>query len=185
MTSSWYTDLTDPLSTGSHNTGRVPSPPALFTIDEEIAAPSSTKTTTQHARRVIQKKQQETDELKLKRAREQAFAPAKSIPMNLIMSYFSGSSLQVITLSMTWMMFFNGPLKQLMGTNDMFAKLETESNKSTVFIYKALYCLCLLATMGVGVYKLSSLGILPNTASDWVAWEQPSTVSIFNCCESD
>lgn len=184
MSTSWYHDLADPLNSTSKklsksSAAKLPEPPALFMPEDQLAATvasAATGTSAQHNRRVLQKKKQETDELKLKRAREQAFAPAKNIPMNLIMSYMSGSSLQVITLSMTWMMFFNGPITQMASVNDLFSKLETESNKPTVFMYKVLYILCLLATMGVGVYKLSSLGILPNTVSDWVAWESPSIV---------
>lgn len=34
-----------------------------------------------------------------------------------------------------------------------------------------------MGTMGIGVYKLSSMGLLPNTRSDWVAWESDSQVS--------
>lgn len=189
----WYYDLTYPSvnsksgknitlkglnSTKININGKVVDPPGFSSEIPGSSSSSTSASSALHNRREIQKKQQEKDELKLRRAREVAFGPAKSIPMNLIMSYFSGSSLQVIPLSMTWMMFFNGPLKQLMTVNEQFSKLETESNTSSIFMLKLLYSFFIVLTMCVGVYKLSTMGILPNTTSDWVAWELPSTVSI-------
>lgn len=187
----WYYDLTYPLissktgkavivkgstSTKISITGKIPDPPG-FTSESTQQSSSSNASAALHTRRELQKKQQDKDELKLRRAREVAFGPAKSAPMNLVMSYFSGNSLQVIPLSMTWMMFFNGPLKQLVAVNDQFTKFETESNASSILMLKAVYIFFLLATIGVGFYKLSTMGILPNTVSDWVAWELHSTVS--------
>lgn len=93
------------------------------------------------------------------------------------MSYFSGNSLQMVPLTMTFMMFFMTPLKQLAAVNDQFANLESPSTASTIFFFKIIYVLSVLASMGVGVYKLSSMGILPNTRSDWVAFELASEVS--------
>jgi hypothetical protein len=42
-----------------------------------------------------------------------AYAGAKSIPMNLIMMYMSGNSLQIFSILITVMMFWN-PVKALM-----------------------------------------------------------------------
>lgn len=39
--------------------------------------------------------------------------PAKSIPMNAIMIYMSGTSLQIFTVMVTAMLFFN-PIKAMM-----------------------------------------------------------------------
>lgn len=41
--------------------------------------------------------------------------PAKSIPMNAIMIYMSGTSLQIFTVMVTAMLFFN-PVKAIMTT---------------------------------------------------------------------
>lgn len=40
-------------------------------------------------------------------------APAKSIPMNAIMIYMSGTGLQIFTVVVTAMLFFN-PIKAIM-----------------------------------------------------------------------
>jgi hypothetical protein len=42
-------------------------------------------------------------------------APAKGIPMNAIMIYMSGTSLQIFTVVVTAMLFFN-PIKAMMTT---------------------------------------------------------------------
>lgn len=94
------------------------------------------------------------------------------------MSYFSGNSLQMVPLTMTFMMFFVSPFKQLVAVNDQFSKLETQNNASTIFFFKIIYMACVLATMAIGVYKLGTMGLLPNTRSDWVAFEVPARVSI-------
>ncbi|KAF5098658.1 hypothetical protein DV451_003290 [Geotrichum candidum] len=75
---------------------------------------------------------------------------------------------------MTFMMFFVSPFKQLVAVNDQFSKLETQNNASTIFFFKIIYMACVLATMAIGVYKLGTMGLLPNTRSDWVAFEVPA-----------
>lgn len=77
---------------------------------------------------------------------------------------------------MTFMMFFTAPFKQLAGVNEQFSKLESPTNASTILFFKIIYVLGVLASVGVGVWKLSGMGLLPNTRSDWVAWEVPSKV---------
>lgn len=49
------------------------------------------------------------------RAWDVAMGPAKSIPMNAIMIYMSGTSLQIFTVMVTAMLFFN-PVKAIMTT---------------------------------------------------------------------
>ncbi|GAN04716.1 hypothetical protein MAM1_0071d04180 [Mucor ambiguus] len=53
--------------------------------------------------------------IKMKRAWDVAMGPAKSIPMNAIMIYMSGTSLQIFTVMVTAMLFFN-PVKAIMTT---------------------------------------------------------------------
>lgn len=187
----WYHDLTSPLDTKLTSQSSASSD--LIKVSGKIAEPSGfffdqpsgqqeqiTPSIQLHNKRELAKKQKETDDLKIRRARELSFAPAKGLLPNLLMSYFSGSSLQVLTLTMTWMMFFNGPITQIISVSDQFAKFETESNKTNIFVFKAIFCFFQTITMCVGIYKLSSMGILPNTASDWVAWEVPSKVRIIS-----
>ena len=70
---------------------------------------------------------EETDTLKLKKSWELALAPAKQLPMNAIMMYMSGNSLQIFSIMMVWMLFMN-PLKGLLGINAAFERFETDGN---------------------------------------------------------
>ncbi|KAG5358948.1 ER membrane protein complex subunit 4 [Yarrowia sp. C11] len=121
-----------------------------------------------------QASEHEQDVLKVKKAWDIALAPGKSLPMNLFMSYMSGSSLQIIPITMTAMMFFMTPLKSLVTCHKQFASLISPTNKSQILLCEVVYVLILIATMGAGVWKLGQMGLLPNTRSDWLAWETPS-----------
>lgn len=118
----------------------------------------------------------DNDQLKVKKAWEVALAPAKSLPMNLIMSYMSGNSLQIVPIMMTSMMFFMTPFKQILNTNQAFTNLESKTNTSDIQLTKVVYVICHLLAVVVGVWKLGMMGLLPNTRSDWLAWESQSSV---------
>ncbi|KAK9449832.1 uncharacterized protein V1518DRAFT_426700 [Limtongia smithiae] len=112
----------------------------------------------------------EWDELKVKKAWDIAMGPSKSLPMNAIMSYFSGSSLQIFSLTMTFMLFSN-PVKSIASIGSTFARFESESTYSRILQAKVVFILMQLATVAVGVWKMSSMGVLPTKRSDWLAWE--------------
>lgn len=111
----------------------------------------------------------------MKKGWDLALAPGKSLPMNLFMSYMSGSSLQIIPITMTAMMFFATPLKSIVTAHKQFAPLISPTNKSQIILCELVYIIILLATIGAGVWKLGQMGLLPNTRSDWLAWEVPSS----------
>jgi ER membrane protein complex subunit 4 len=137
-------------------------------------------------RPAVDRKPLETDALKLKKAWEVALAPSKNIPMNAVMMYMSGNSLQIFSIMMVFMLF-KGPIQGLIGTNAQFVKFETESNKAQLWGCKGVYVLVQLALLGLGVWKVNAMGLLPyvfffcqvwtvltmnrTTRSDWLAWE--------------
>ena len=73
-------------------------------------------------------------------------------------------------------MFFVTPLKQLFTANQQFAKLTGKTNGIDIILTKIVFVLCHLVTIGAGIWKLGQMGLLPNTRSDWLAWEQQPTV---------
>ncbi|KAI9794994.1 MAG: hypothetical protein M1816_000014 [Peltula sp. TS41687] len=113
---------------------------------------------------------EETDTLKLKKAWELALAPAKSLPMNAIMMYMSGNSLQIFSIMMVFMLFQN-PIKGLLATNQAFSRFESEGTRRRLYSVKAVYVLMQLVALGLGLWKVNAMGLLPNTRSDWLAWE--------------
>lgn len=112
------------------------------------------------------------EELKVKKAWEIALGPSKTIPMNLIMSYMTGNSLQIIPIMMTLMLFWN-PLKAIFTeTNANFKNLETKKNSSDIFLTRAVFVICQMACMAVGIWKLYNMGLIPNSEGDWLAWKE-------------
>jgi hypothetical protein len=123
----------------------------------------------------------------MKKAWEIAIAPSKQIPMNAIMMYMSGNSLQIFSIMMV-MMLFKGPIQGLINTNAAFAKYETESTHSRLLGVKVVYMLMQLLLLALGIWKVNAMGLLPyvcllyrhhslltylarTTRSDWLAWE--------------
>lgn len=106
------------------------------------------------------RKAAETDALKLKKAWEIAFAPAKQLPMNAIMMYMSGNSLQIFSIMMV-VMLFKGPIQGLLATNSAFARFQTEGTKQQLMMVKAVYVLMQLVLLAVGIWKVNAMGLLP------------------------
>ena len=133
----------------------------------------------------------ETDDLFLKKAWEIALAPAKSIPMNAIMMYMSGNTLQIFSIMMTAMLFMN-PLKALTSVGATFARFDNERTHSRLWPVKLAYIALQIATIVLGIWKVNGMGLLPyagplsmivnleltfarTTRSDWLAWERERT----------
>lgn len=118
--------------------------------------------------------QAQLDQLKIKKAWEFATSPAKNIPMNLIMSYMTGNSLQVIPIMMTLMLLWL-PLSAIFTeTSRGFQAFTTEKNKSELILPKLVFILCHLANAAIGVWKLDKMGIIPYREADWIDWKVPA-----------
>ncbi|KAL1968563.1 hypothetical protein VTN77DRAFT_1773 [Rasamsonia byssochlamydoides] len=159
----WVVELNSPPPRPSPKASNIPNPPGYSsrpTGKQQRVAQQPAP-----ARRPV-----ETDTLKLKKAWEIALAPSKQIPMNAIMMYMSGNSLQIFSIMMVFMLF-KGPIQGLLNTNATFAKFETDAIRAKLRGAKAVYVLMQLVLLGLGVWKVNSMGLLPTTRSDWLAWE--------------
>ncbi|PTU19322.1 hypothetical protein P175DRAFT_0502859 [Aspergillus ochraceoroseus IBT 24754] len=156
----WVTDLNSPLPRPSASTSSIPDPPGF---SRKTGGKSRTQQPTPS-------KPTETDTIKLKKAWEIALAPSKQIPMNAIMMYMSGNSLQIFSIMMVFMLF-KGPIQGLINTNAVFAKFDTEALRSKILGVKAVYVLMQFVLLALGVWKVNAMGLLPTTRSDWLAWE--------------
>ena len=63
------------------------------------------------------------------------------------------------------------PIQGIINTNAAFSKFESESTKSKMWGVKVVYILMQCLLLGLGVYKVNGMGLLPTTRSDWLAWE--------------
>ncbi|KAG8425251.1 hypothetical protein J3458_001975 [Metarhizium acridum] len=86
------------------------------------------------------------------------------------MMYMSGNSLQIFSIMMVFMAFKN-PIAGLMATNQAFERFNTEKNAAQILQTKLVYVAMQLVALGVGIWKVNSMGLLPTTRSDWLMWE--------------
>ena len=100
------------------------------------------------------------DTLKLKKAWELALAPAKSLPMNAVMMYMSGNSLQIFSIMMVFMLF-KTPLQALLQTGPLFARFETEGTRARLLLVRATYVAMNLLALSFGLWKVNSMGLFP------------------------
>ncbi|KAL8243774.1 hypothetical protein R6Q59_010032 [Mikania micrantha] len=162
----WAVDMNNPPP-AKKGTSSLPDPPGF----------SSSKTSGGKKTPASSRKPptpEETATLKLKKAWEVALAPGKQLPMQAIMGYMSGNSLQIFSIMMVYMLFKN-PIQGIMQTNQVFSKFESEGYRNQMLATKAVYILMQLLLLALGVYKVNSMGLLPNTRSDWLAWEYERT----------
>ncbi|KAF8473292.1 hypothetical protein BDZ91DRAFT_691621 [Kalaharituber pfeilii] len=115
--------------------------------------------------------QSETDTLFLKKSWELALSPTKSLPMNFIMMYMSGNTLQIFSIMMVWMLFTN-PLKAIANVNATFRRFDNERTHARLLTVKMVYVALQVLALGLGVWKVNGMGLLPNRRSDWLAWEK-------------
>lgn len=87
--------------------------------------------------------------------------------MNAIMMYMSGNSLQIFSIMMVFMLF-KGPIQGLINTNSVFAKLETDATRAKLAGVKVVYVLMQLVLLGLGVWKVNAMGLLPYVQSFFV-----------------
>ncbi|KAI5957021.1 hypothetical protein KGF57_003395 [Candida theae] len=147
-------------SKGRDSINTVPSPPGFVTKPLEL--------TKQAAQKVHHKT--DLNELKTRKIWELAVGPAKSIPMNAFMSYMTGNSLQIIPVTMTIMLLWN-PIKSIFNDlNPTFSKLKTEDNQSIILFAKLGFIFFQLMSMSIGIYKLYTMGLIPHSEADWLAW---------------
>ncbi|KAJ5081737.1 hypothetical protein NUU61_010001 [Penicillium alfredii] len=159
----WAVAMNSPMPRPSKAASSIADPPGF-------SSSRAGKQRQQQQQQPAAKKPEDTDSLKLKKAWEIAMGPSKQLPMNAIMMYMSGNSLQIFSIMMVFMLF-KGPIQGLINTNAVFAKYDTETTHSRMLGVKAVYVLMQLALLALGIWKVNAMGLLPTTRSDWLAWE--------------
>lgn len=95
-----------------------------------------------------------------------AYGPGKNLLSTAFMLWMSGSSIQIFSIMMTAMALFN-PLKALAAMNEPFRQFEKEEGVD-LKIPKLIFASLQLLSLGVALYKCSTMGLLPLTAADWI-----------------
>ncbi|VDL76924.1 unnamed protein product [Nippostrongylus brasiliensis] len=109
---------------------------------------------------------EQQEHLAKKRAWDVAMAPAKSLPMNMFMMYMAGRSVSIFPIMMVGMMLWR-PAKALFSVNATFKPLE-DQNTGGMIVHKIIFVLGNLGAIALAIYKVHTMGLLPNTPSDWL-----------------
>ncbi|KAI3329252.1 hypothetical protein HD806DRAFT_482316 [Xylariaceae sp. AK1471] len=163
----WVAELNSPPAYKSKS-GSILDPPGYPSQSGTLSKKQAAKESKIQPRK--QPSPEEMDTLKLKKAWEVALAPVKSLPMTFIMMYMSGNSLQIFSIMMVYMAFKN-PIMGLVGTNQAFERFESDTNRTKILSVKLAYVVMQLVALAVGIWKVNTMGLLPTTRSDWLAWE--------------
>lgn len=148
-------------------------PPPGFTASVPAITASSSKG-------ILKNKKDEKDQeqLKIKKAWDVALSPGKNIPMNAFMLWMSGNGVQIFSVMITGMLFFQ-PIKALMGIDSVFERYESPKTRPHLMLPKLVYVILQLLTMALGLYKCFSMGLLPTATSDWLAFMEPRQEIIY------
>jgi len=107
-------------------------------------------------------------DLKLKKAWEVAKGPGKGILMTAFMLWMAGGGVNIFSMMITVYAIIN-PVKAIIGTNGVFSKFE-DAKGGSLLEPKLVYIGLNVLSLAVAVYKCSTLGLLPTTPSDWIAY---------------
>ena len=117
-----------------------------------------------------QSKQNQLAAKKSQMAMAVAMKPGQQILMNAFMMYMSGKQLNIFSISITSMAILN-PLKGLFSVEQTFGALEGVDLQIPKLIFIGLN----LVWVALGLYKMSSMKLLPTTSADWtgsIVWKE-------------
>ncbi|CAG8687508.1 24007_t:CDS:2 [Dentiscutata erythropus] len=160
---------------GQHVIVDPPNPPGFENSVQITASGSRSSLKNKKDNTQISQTDKDQEELKRKKAWEAAISPGKNIPMSVFMLWMSGNSVQIFSVMITGMLFFQ-PIKALMSIESVFERYESIKTKSDLILPKIVYVLLHLLTMGLGLYKCFSMGLLPTATSDWLAFMEPKQI---------
>jgi len=144
---------------GYHTVTKCPAPIGMKSLQQHQTESSST------ARPTLTVAQQTAlNAKKQKMAMSIATKPAQQIFMQAFMMYMSGSQLNMFSINVTSMAILS-PLTAIFTMDKTFASFSDVDLSTPKLIFLALN----LAFLGVGLYKMSSMRLLPTTSADWTS----------------
>ena len=151
-----------------------------FSILQEYSSPKTvskdgkgTQQTTSSASSLSAKQQEQALATKRqKMAMSIAVQPGQQIAMQAFMMYMSGNQLNMFSINTTSMAIIS-PLTAIFSIDQAFRKVQhdTTSDDATdmLQIPKLIYLALNLVFLCVGLYKMSSMRLLPTTSADWIS----------------
>eukprot|EP00485_Elphidium_margaritaceum_P022533 CAMPEP_0202711184 /NCGR_PEP_ID=MMETSP1385-20130828/23039_1 /ASSEMBLY_ACC=CAM_ASM_000861 /TAXON_ID=933848 /ORGANISM="Elphidium margaritaceum" /LENGTH=186 /DNA_ID=CAMNT_0049370867 /DNA_START=36 /DNA_END=596 /DNA_ORIENTATION=+ len=106
-------------------------------------------------------KKDDRQSILMRQAWAQAKSPGKQIMMTGLMMWMSGSTMSIFTLMMMTMAMVQ-PITALFGTQKAFERFESPDTTSrSLWLPKLAFIAMNLICIGIGVWKLNALGLLP------------------------
>ena len=115
-------------------------------------------------------KEQATKRRKLAKMNALSLGPVKSLPMTAFMMYMTGNTVDIFPIMVT-MMAIQQPITAMGTVTATFAMFEDDEDrdvKSKLFMAKVTFVLCCILALGVGLLKLSWMGLVPTSYADWM-----------------
>ncbi|KAJ3683866.1 hypothetical protein LUZ60_014093 [Juncus effusus] len=155
----WAVDFNDSSSSSSHSA--VPDPPGFARSLPELDEGSGGSR---------QKKEQEAA-WKSQKAMEVAQAPFKNLMMMGFMMWMAGSTVHLFSIGITFSALLQ-PINALRSVGKVFEPFKDP--KVDLNVPRLIFIALNLAGLGLGIWKLNTLGLLPTHASDWVSSLPPA-----------
>lgn len=150
----------------------LPDSTALVLKTELATPPGYSESNHEQDSRVSAKKVDQT-QLKLKKAKELQWQPAKSFMMTGFMLWMSGNGVHIFSIMITFYAIYN-PIKSALGVNGVFARFDdpkmTPIERTSLLTSKGIFVLMNIVAMSGALYKMSLMGLLPTTPADWVSF---------------
>lgn len=133
----------------------------------------------------INKSLTELDRLRQQKAWDLALSPAKQIPMQAFMMWMSGNGVQIFSVMMVYMLI-KGAITSTLSVNQVFKSFMPQPTSSTgnpptmgqstydLKFQKLSFITFQLGLLGLGLYKVNTMGLLPTRLSDWIMYEPRS-----------
>ncbi|KAL2236896.1 ER membrane protein complex subunit 4 [Sesamum indicum] len=149
----WAVEFTD--NSTSHSSRDILDPPGFTRASQEQDDSAVSK----------QKKDAEAN-WKAQKAWEVAQAPFKNLFMMAFMMWMAGSTVHLFSIGITFSALLQ-PINALRGVGKVFEPYK--DNKVDLLVPKLVFIALNLVGLGMGIWKLNTLGLLPTHVSDWVS----------------
>ena len=102
-----------------------------------------------------------------------SWSPIKSFMQMGLMLWMSGSGVHIFSIMITYQAL-SSPVNAMLAVNKTFKGFEDGKmgapEKANLFISKLIFIGMNMVAMSGGFYKMSMMGLLPNTPSDWTSY---------------
>ena len=135
--------------------------------ERKRSSPSTTGASDPNQAAILAKRQAQAMQLATK--------PGQQVLMNAFMMYMSGSTLNIFSISTTSMAILT-PVTSIFKLESVFGNLEEVDTQMAKLIYVGLNLLWL----AIGMYKMSSMRLLPTTSADFadsIVWKDMMELS--------